>query len=111
MLSELSPAENSRLVARPIAPAYRLVLRVVDRAGTEVGRGLVEVVAVARHDPLLFAYWFASLCCNSAKSRQSYFRLFLLRDPYLTARRSALAMAALSAFSFMRSLAFIPASL
>jgi hypothetical protein len=40
-----------------------------------------------------------------------YFLLLLLRDPYLTERRSALLAASLSLFSFSRSLPDMPASL
>ena len=66
---------------------------------------LAEFVNAAR------IYRCSIQCALSAGQEAAYFRFCFLRAPYLTERRSALAMAALSVFSFMRSLACMPASL
>ena len=59
-----------------------------------------------------------SCCVRTGRARKAdaceggpYFLLFFLRDPYLTERCSALVTESLSFFSFIRSLACIPASL
>ena len=107
---EFRSAPAQAVVNRLNGPAHQLILHIIT-VGYAPILGDVKIAVVACILPTVFLDWLTSLCCNVAQSRQFYFPLFLLRDPYFTARRSALAIATLSVFSLIRKLAFMPASL